>query len=395
MKNFYLTLAAIVWCTATFAQNTQVDTKINNFKTTTANVLKEAEHLKTGNYLDVLTSFFQMTTQNLTGDDKNIAFNGTLFAIKAEADPSLLIDHNFANETFARNFQFNFKFDLDNNYKYSGFTGGFTYAIINDRDRKLANFMKDRKKYSDLITSYQELSTNITNATNAYIASYTATPGVTPAQIASEMAQIQEGLDTLHKYHKTTKFPAAFLQQLSTKLDVEMATVDSLRVKAYAEIDKGSLLTFSAAGSADDKGKLNKGTMGLIFLKGNLFGKRASGELDIRSKFTYADTLVTKTLQRTALNNTLGFNFVLLKSKALNKSLFELKVYGEYDRIFKNVLPGEKKDTFLANSDLRIRITDKLWLPLTIKYDVTNSNFLGFLNISYNFQSVSGKSSSQ
>lgn len=387
MMKKILFLLAFVCCATSFAQTAPVN---NN----TTSQFKEGENRKTGNYLEVLSSLYQMTTQNLTGPNKSIAFNGTLFAIKAEADPDLTKDYNFAKETFSRNFQFNFKVNLDENYKYTGFTGGFTYAIINDRDRQLANFMKDRRKYRDLISNYQDLNAKIVAATAPYIANLAKTPGITQAEIASEVEQIQKGLETLHASHNTSGFPADFLKQLDPNLAALSAKVATLRDSAYADIDKAALLTFSSQGSADDKGTLNRGTLGLVFLKGNFLGKRTSAELDFRSRFTYSDTLAGAiTMQRTALNSTLGFNFVLVKAKATNKSLLELKAYGEYDNVFKGTLPGEKKDTFLANANLRLRITDNIWLPLTIKYDIEKSNFLGFLNVTYNFDSVSGNSS--
>ena len=82
----------------------------------------------------------------------------------------------------------------------------------------------------------------------------------------------------------------------------------------------------------------------------------------------------------------------LLKSSMIqNQSYFEVKVYGEYNAIFNNLIADEKKNNFLANSDIRIRLTDDLWIPITIKYDTDKSNFLGFLNVTYNFNPLSSK----
>ena len=44
-----------------------------------------------------------------------------------------------------------------------------------------------------------------------------------------------------------------------------------------------------------------------------------------------------------------------------------------------------KKDKFMANADLRLRIFENFWLPLTIKYDLDKGKFLGFLDIEFNF----------
>ena len=51
----------------------------------------------------------------------------------------------------------------------------------------------------------------------------------------------------------------------------------------------------------------------------------------------------------------------------------------------------EKKDVFTANADIRIRIIENLWIPLTVKYDLNKKNFLGFLNVALNFNALKGK----
>ena len=71
-------------------------------------VIRTANDLKTGNWQDVLSSFFQLSLSDLTGNNKALNFKSTIFAIKAKADSSLLIDRNYVHQTFARNFQFDF-----------------------------------------------------------------------------------------------------------------------------------------------------------------------------------------------------------------------------------------------------------------------------------------------
>jgi hypothetical protein len=79
-----------------------------------------------------------------------------------------------------------------------------------------------------------------------------------------------------------------------------------------------------------------------------------------------------------------GINFSLIKSKT-QKSILEFKPYIEYLAILTTPIGDEKKNLFSANADFRLRITDNLWLPLTIAYDLNKKNFLGFLNVAFNF----------
>jgi hypothetical protein len=122
-------------------------------------------------------------------------------------------------------------------------------------------------------------------------------------------------------------------------------------------------------------------------LQGN---KNGNKEIDLRAKLTYQDTISTNSLPRVDFKTTAGINFKISKSKD-NISFFEVKAALEYNAILKNALENEKKDNFFANTEIRIRLTNDLWLPLIIKYDLENANFLGFLNLSYNFGSFQKK----
>ncbi len=104
--------------------------------------------------------------------------------------------------------------------------------------------------------------------------------------------------------------------------------------------------------------------------------------MDIRAAVTYADTVLTNKITQVKFKSSAGFNMSLLRDG--DKSLLEFKPYLEYNRILRNPLPDEKKDVFLANADIRIKISEQLWLPLTLKYDIEKENFLGFINISLN-----------
>ena len=63
------------------------NTKLKESETLTRGV----NDLKTGNWQDVLTSFFQLAVADLTGDNKSLSFKARLYALKLKADSTLLL----------------------------------------------------------------------------------------------------------------------------------------------------------------------------------------------------------------------------------------------------------------------------------------------------------------
>lgn len=339
--------------------------------------IAKSENAKSGNYKDVLTSFFQLATTNFTGSNKTIEMNTTLFAIKAKANPELTTG-NFQEERFSRNFQFNFKLNLDDKYKYKGFTGGATYAIINGRDRKLAVLTKTvfGEKYEPFQNLIQEIKRENKFKNQSEADSFDAA--------YEDIMNLNQY--TANDYHRLllSKFKekASKFNISEDNMDVFAKSLNKLSDNEYKKIDAKPLWTLSVDGTAGEKGKFNKASIGTIFLQ----GIKEKSEVDFRAKLVYADTITTAPMPRMDFNAKLGVNFKLAKG-ANNVSYFEIKGGMEYNAILKNILPTEKKETFLGNAEIRVRIADDLWLPLIIKYDIENANFLGFLNLSYNFGS--------
>jgi hypothetical protein len=359
----------------------------------------KTENSKSGNYKDIFTSFFQLATTNFTGNEKTFDINTTLFAVKAKANPDLLQDINYVKETFSRNFQFNFKVNLDQDYKYKGFTGGATYALMNKRDRQLANFAG-----TALQKNYKEILKKITIAQNTLIDKTTRNSNLPEAELikmGNAMNLYIESLLNLEDVKKETLDSLAITQDefdaISNSLTTEInkdsnikTNIDALHAlkKEYFDtIDAKPLWTLFVDGSANEDGKFNKASIGSVFLQGN---KNGNQEIDIRAKLTYQDTLSINPMPRIDFKTTAGVNFKISKNKD-NVSFFEVKAALEYNSILKNALENEKKDNFFANAEIRIRLTNDLWFPLLIKYDIEKANFLGFLNLTYNFGGFQNK----
>ncbi|MBN8642792.1 MAG: hypothetical protein J0L86_13355 [Flavobacteriales bacterium] len=350
------------------------------------------ENSKSGNYKDILASFYQLATTNLTGDEKSIEFNSTLFALKAKANPELMQDVNFVKERFSRNFQFNFKVNLDDNLSYTGFSGGFSYAIINERDKQLAVLTSTLygENYTNFMTVIEEIQSEL--LTN-----------LTSVNRQQEMDLIEKATEDIingisYEDTATNNYYSAISNRFKEKVQANSAfeakevkdfvtAFKQLKSNEYNAIDAKPLWTVAADGTADAEGRFNQASFGTVFLKGN---KAASNEIDIRALLKYADTVAVTPMQRLDLTSTAGVNFKLARGKQ-NVSFFELKAAMEYKAVFKNRMEDEKQHQFFGNAEIRVRIAEDLWFPVIIKYDIENSNFLGFLNVSYNFENLFGK----
>lgn len=355
-------------------------------------LVKKNENSKSGNYKDIFSSFFQLASENFDPKTKSLNFNSTLFAIKSQANPELLKDINIRQAGFSRNFQFNVKLDMDNDYKYKGFTGGFTFAIINGRDKSLA-ILTD-SKYGELHEKFKKMLVSVRKELVTEMSSL-GDPERQKAtdDLDEEIENIKNAKEPTNssicnniiaKYDKSN----SILEGYSDKdIKTLVSHLKKLKDLEYEKIDAKPLWTVSADGTANTEGKFNKASFGTIFLVGN---KKAWNEIDLRAKLTYTDTLKLEHLPRTGFNANAGMNFKIGKDSS-QKSYFEVKIYGEYNAIFNNLIAEEKKNNFLANSDIRIRLTDDLWIPITVKYDTNKANFLGFLNVTYNFNPLSNK----
>lgn len=386
----------IVFITIMFLSITCIAQNKTNKQQVVEKLAQETENSKGGNYKDVLAGFLQLATKNFTGAEKSIEMNTTLFAIKAKANPDL-ITGNFQAERFSRNFQFNFKLNLDDEYKYKGFTGGVTYALINERDRRLAvltNTIYGRKfdEFRAIIEEVQpEINENIIAEIQNDSLSNIETQKLTKAIEDLSNGVTYDKTNPENKYYDIVivkfKEKAEKIKTFEIKDITDFAIyLNALEKKEFEKIDAKPLWTLSIDGTAGEVGKFNKASIGSVFLKG-IPGKN---EIDIRTKLIYSDTLMVGSMPRMEFKSIAGINFKwYIKDVKTEdqKSYFEVKVAFEYNSILKNILPEEKKDKFLGNAEIRVRLTNDLWLPFIIKYDIEKANFLGFLNLSYNFES--------
>jgi len=126
---FLILLLAMTWLNS----HGQVDT--NSVK---KELIRSDVNIRSGNTRDVLTNFFQLALNDLTGPDKRFRLSTNLFALRLKTNPKLNIDSFYKRNTFWRNSNLDFDVKLDSNYKFNGAAFGYRYAIVNKRDFTLA-----------------------------------------------------------------------------------------------------------------------------------------------------------------------------------------------------------------------------------------------------------------
>ena len=373
MKKYYI-LLLILFCSSMFSQQTAINAIDNS---------------RTGNFKDAFYNIIQLTTKNLTDDEKSLELNTTLFKIMYDADLKNISDKTINKSYFLRNFQINAKVNLDESYKYNGFSGGFTYAIVNKRDKATINlgktlYGKNREIFMEEFRKIQStLATGLAEG-----------PELDLLNEASDNLlnnELKELDDTKNPYYKLMNDEFAKVKKTlknpngttlnSEDIESYINTLSQLRKSEMDKIDGKALWTIAADGTTNTDGKFNKCSVSSVYLKGIY---NSGDQIDIRGTFTYDDNTLVN-MPRTTFNGKAGLNFVLSRNITENVSCFEFKALGEYNKVYKNVLADEDDEIITANAEFRIRLAKDFWIPFTLKYDIDNSNLLGFLNLTYNF----------
>ncbi len=356
--------------------------------------VRAAAALKSGTSQDVLISFFQLAAENLTGDNKSLKFQSSLFAIKAKTNDDLWIDNNYLKEKFARNFVITINPALDKDYKFKSNTIGFAYAIVNNRDKTVFDFSRPSdsiilKAQRRAIEEYKKLVTGIDDKKYIAVLDFFATK--TGKGLTTDVALPEEFKKILQNEIKGLK-------------DLRFPTLASFRdhfanqYKSIARyVENRGLLTVKSNFSSLADGKLFSGiSLGSEYLKGMLKkNSRMNLELNINTTLDFLDDTASKTsldLNRQLFKITAGFNWIIAKNKNY-KPLVELKGNLAYNNILNSAYPGEQKTRLTAEGTLRFRITNDIWLPIDITYDPENGKVFGFLSAKFNFDWLKGKAS--
>lgn len=405
MKSHFITAMVLFFPFVAISQESAPPDSSNS------SVIRTENNLKSGNTLDVLTNFFQLAFQDLTSTNKSFAFKSTLFGIKTSVDSSLRVDTNFRKQNFARNLQFEIGVHTSGNFKPVGMSGGLTYALINNRDRKEADFRNTA--YATALDQYHQgkykaeneyrklLRDSLNNVILPEIKSIEVklnNPDFTQDRQAlnrqlDSMQQIRENVSKMRAdFNAVTNGKAPVPQDLQAAYDkIGLAELHQKVSYLYDSLmlEKAShgLLTAGLYARTDSNTSIfNEGNLEFIYLKG-LGGKRRI-EADVRALIQCKDTLTPDNKYQFGMHLTGGANIIVLQSRYTHKSLLEIKPNLEFKSILSQQYP-DQENYFFFNMDVRLRITDDIWIPVFIKYDIKNQNFLGFLNVSANLDALS------
>ncbi|MGG9963675.1 hypothetical protein [Ferruginibacter sp. SUN106] len=356
-----------------------------------------ADSLATGNYKDVLSSFFQLAFNNLIGSNKELKFTSNPFAVMAKMNPALMVDTNYYKYRNLRKLNFSFAGRLDTSYRFNGFTSSVNYAIINKRDITvsrafLISAYNSNGEFNRLNDSFNQYIATIADADSRknvrkiYTSVFTDSSTVNFDDLDTAAQHL---IIKLAKQSNATHF--LNLIQLNPSTNIRAASQQSF--DSLKKLFQNKLLW--TVGIADttyqDQFMFSNIVISSQLLKGVIDPGRASNvELNIKTNVNFADDTATtgRGLKRSIFTFEPGLNWVL-KSKFNQQSLVEFQFSGSYNHILKGMYTNEKKDNLTFNGTIRVRIMNDIWIPLEFKYDPRNGNVLGFINVKANFNALS------
>jgi len=376
MKKTAVLLTLLVSFHHAFCQSTQTDT---------LEVIKSDADIRSGNFRDVLTDFFQLALTDLSGDEKRFRFSSNLFALRLKVNPDLNIDSLYKSQSFWRNSNLDFDLKMDEKYRFNGASFGYRYALINKRDFSvakdfsllLANKLNRSKiffnaiqqalgeRYGHDAKKLQEMNNEINGFLND--------PTIKFRSLSQESQDLITGLPL---NPDTISDDFSFAQDVG---DIYEELVDSYKNKLLWTI--GSDASTFSNGEVSDINLSTRATSG--FMK---IGRKSTLEFDIKAQYSLLDDSLSagKDLDRRIISAEGGLNCVF-RDRNNDKSIFEIKISAAYNKRSKVIYSDEKEEFFSLNGTLRFRLNNEISLPLDFKYDPDRGKLFGYLGLKFNF----------
>lgn len=354
----------------------------------------EARKQKTANTHDILTNFYKAGIDNLLGTKHSFTFNSTFFGIDSLFNRKR---DNIKHEFGLRSNSLNFTIKGDSSNSIIGYSGGFTFTLVNKRDvvyskidkndleilQKRTNEFADLKKkiQSNIAEKYRSLSadTSIQRKTSDSLQKI-----VNTSFAAAEKAKDYSILDGL-----IIKELKDIITQTGDENAKSLLSGKDFFHQAYVEIatkySRKPLWTLSPNFGYDIQKKQGNYSLASNFIVG--FGAIDKKAWEIEANATFrieSDSTVQKVnYDNKPFSISLGINKVLLENSD-KESKMELKFFTQFDHQFGKVSDVSDTNKFTLNSIFRVNVYKSLWLPITVKYDPSSGNFLGIFSITAN-----------
>ena len=403
MRIWLLLVVALCAINLSYAQTGNgTDTSIGASRITSSIT---ADSLASGNYKDVLTSFFQLALNDLTGPTKGVSFASNPYAIMTKANPNLAIDTDYVRYRHLRDLNFNVSVLFDSAYHLNGFSFGVKYALINGRDNTISKDFVRRviNDESDLDKLHRYFSEVISDKSrdrgfrSKFADQASKWQKDTTGTIAFDSLDkdVQDAMYDLMKKHGL--FSLQVFIEHNPDLNFRKENQKSFQ-DLVSQWQQRPLWTIAAnstfkpnsfAASGANNLSANNIFVSSEFLLGiNTPKSKINLELNLIATDSFANnnTLNQENLSRHSFSFEPGVNFVI-KSKDVGKSLFEFKLSGTYYHIFSKPSPSENVNSSTINGIVRFRIINDIWVPITLKMD-DNGHVFGSLDLKFNFTTL-------
>ena len=352
-----------------------------------------ADSLKSGNAKDILTSFFQLGLNNLTGPNKEFSFSSNPFAIMLKRNPNLSLDEAYKKYKPLRRLNFNVGVRLDSGFGFNGFSSGLKFSLIDETDFTTSTFIRDKLRSDELNHERDILLTTL----NDYLVN--TVPTANKAAFANNINKVLQdapfnSLDT--DFQATVKMLVAAknLNKIgnifTNKADSSFKQIDAAKFKALKNSIKNNLLWTIGISDSTYKDKFHFSNVAIISeLSRGIFDPGPGDnnlEVNVKAAYTFSNdsTKTGRNLKRELLTAESGINWII-RDRTTDRPFCEIKFSGSYYHNFGRLYFNERRDSLTINGTLRIRILEDIWIPLEIKYDPTSGNVFGLLNIKANF----------
>lgn len=359
------------------------------------NTVVTADSLATGNYKDVLNSFFQIAVNKFTGPDKELKFTSNPFAIMAKMNPDLLRTEQYLKYKRLRKLNFAFAAKLDTAYKFNGFSSGVKYALIDRRDETVSQAFLIEVEKDQFSIELGKLQDSI----EIFLSSLSTDR---QDKLGDQVTDFYHGKIGFNKLDEELqqKFREIAKRDLLLSILSKMEKDSTYNIRKDADMRYAALKkNFNnrllwTVGVSDTTYKDQFMFSNVVFSTEAVQGllntdHQANIEYNVKAAYQLVDDTLKagRDLKRGILNVEGGFNFIL-NAKATERSWLEFKVAGGYYYRSGSLYKDEKRDMLTLNGTLRIRVFSEVWIPLEIKYEPENGRWFGLLNVRVNFQAL-------